>query len=173
MLLEALPLRFLLPLRTAALACGVATLLFGCGPADAEQAEAPGVISETRASTETNAPVRIATTVPVEPSPPLGYYECYYYGYNSELALSSIVAVHLHTATEYESMGERGRYVFEPDGAVLRMTTGALTGHVAQMKTSSGKPAIVFDRAANEVDGKPTIDVSTTWCYKEPGGRTG
>ena len=50
----------------------------------------------------------------------------------------------------------------------LRMETGPLAGRVAQVRESSGKPAIVFIRKENEVDGRPTIDISDTWCYFEP-----
>jgi len=60
-------------------------------------------------------------------------------------------------------MEERGRYS-ETDGT-LRMETGTLAGRVAHVRESSGKPAIVFIRRENEVGGRPTIDISDTWCY--------
>lgn len=72
----------------------------------------------------------------------------------------------IHGPTEYEAMDERGRYSLE--GETVRVKTGPLAGRVAHLRESSGKPAIVFLRRENQVGGKPTIDLSDTWCYFEP-----
>ncbi|HEX2210549.1 MAG TPA: hypothetical protein VHG93_22910, partial [Longimicrobium sp.] len=96
---------------------------------------------------------------------PAGYYECYFHG-DYGLQNSSMTSMRIHGPAEYEAMEERGRYT-ESDGT-LRMETGPLAGRVAHLRESSGKPAIVFVRRENEVDGRPTIDISDTWCYFEP-----
>lgn len=116
------------------------------------------------------APARAAAAQePVDPAagstPPTGYYECYFHG-DYGLQNSSMASLEIHSVTEYEAMEERGRYSAE--GEAIRMETGSLAGRVAQMRTSSGKPAIVFIRKDNEVGGRPTIDISDTWCYHEP-----
>lgn len=50
--------------------------------------------------------------------------------------------------------------------ATVHMTGGPLAGRVAHVpKGPNGRAALQFVRAENEVNGKPTIDVSSTSCY--------
>lgn len=111
---------------------------------------------------------RTAAAPPAAGAPPEGYYECYFYG-DYGLQNSSMISMRIHSATAYEAMEERGRYAFEAAEKSLRMETGPLAGRVARLRESDGKPAIVFIRKENEVGGRPTIDISDTWCYHEPG----
>jgi hypothetical protein len=48
------------------------------------------------------------------------------------------------------------------------MQTGPLAGRLAELGESDGKPALIFKRKPNEVEGRPTIDISDTWCYHRP-----
>ncbi|HEX6912635.1 MAG TPA: hypothetical protein VF142_19670 [Longimicrobium sp.] len=126
-------------------------------PATATPAPAAGSAPAPAAATDAGASAQGAA--------PAGYYECYFHG-DYGLQNSSMTSIRIQGPAEYEAMDERGRYA-ESDGT-LRMETGPLAGRVAQMRESSGKPAIVFIRKENEVDGRPTIDISDTWCYFEP-----
>lgn len=148
----------------------VSILLAACGStpesaaaestSSAPEAAAPG------APATASAPAHAADAgPPAQGAAPAGYYECYFHG-DYGLQNSSMTSMRIHGPAEYEAMDERGRYT-QSDGT-LRMETGPLAGRVAQMRESSGKPAIVFIRKENEVDGRPTIDISDTWCYFEP-----
>lgn len=128
--------------------------------AGAPEAPAPGA----PASESTPAPAAEAQAS-ARGAAPAGYYECYFHG-DYGLQNSSMTSLRIHGPAEYEAMDERGRYT-ESD-RTLRMDTGPLAGRVAQVRESDGKPAIVFVRKENEVNGRPTIDISDTWCYFEP-----
>ncbi|MGQ7791333.1 hypothetical protein ACUN0C_02875 [Faunimonas sp. B44] len=100
-------------------------------------------------------------------APPAGYYECYFYG-SYGLENSSIIEMHVLEGSRYRALDEVGAFQVDPGSGVLRLTSGALTGRIAHLKASDGKAAIVFLRKENEVGGRPTIDISDTWCYFEP-----
>ena len=100
-------------------------------------------------------------------APPVGYYECYFYG-TYGLQGSSITSIDILDDGRYRALGEVGSYSWDAGTNTLDLTGAALAGRVAHMKQSDGKPAIVFVRKENEVGGKPTIDISDTWCYFEP-----
>lgn len=159
--------------RTRLAALTLAATLAACGPeAEADAAEGSPVGSAAAPAAAPAAVAEPAADAPSEGAPPAGYYECYFYG-DYGLQGSSMTSVRIHSATEYEAMEERGRYAFDAAEGTLRMGTGPLAGRVARVRESGGKPAIVFLRKDNEVDGEPTIDVYDTWCYFQPGGRTG
>jgi hypothetical protein len=147
-----------------------ALLLAACAPdtdaAAADTADAPqpaAASTDAAPATQPNPPANAPTTA--QGAAPAGYYECYFHG-DYGLQNSSMTSMRIHGPAEYEAMGERGRYA-EADGR-LQMETGPLAGRVSELRESSGKPAIVFIRRDNEVDGRPTIDISDTWCYLEP-----
>ena len=147
--------------------------LAACAPeSEAADADTRVQAAETPAPDVADAPVPVAAEAPREGAPPAGYYECHFYG-TYGLQVSSMVSMRIHSATDYEAMESRGAYRFDPADRALRMESGPLEGRVARMKESDGKPAIVFVRTENEVDGKPTIDISDTWCYFKPGGSQG
>ena len=143
-------IRRLLPVLLLAAACG------------AESEAAPAAEPAAAATAQAPAPEPPPTA---EGAPPTGDYECYFHG-DYGLQNSSMVSLRIHGPAEYEAMEERGRYA--ADGEALRMETGPLAGRVAHVRESDGKPALVFLRDENEVDGRPTIDISDTWCYFEP-----
>lgn len=132
--------------------------------AGASDAPAPGTPAPATESAPTPAAANHAGAS-AQGAAPAGYYECYFHG-DYGLQNSSMTSLRIHGPAEYEAMEERGRYT-ESD-RTLRMDTGPLAGRVAQLRESSGKPAIVFIRKENEVNGRPTIDISDTWCYFEP-----
>lgn len=140
----------------------------GAGAAVPREDAAASVPEAAAAAPEAPAP---AEAPPAGGAPPAGYYECYFHG-DYGLQNSSMVSLRIHSATTYEAMEERGRYAFDAAARTLRMATGPLAGRVAGVRESDGRPAIVFVRKDNEVDGRPTIDISDTWCYFQPGGRT-
>lgn len=147
----------------------LAAALAACGPgAQADAAQGSAAVQAPAAA----APLPPAEEAPQEGAPPAGYYECYFYG-DYGLQNSSLVSMRIHSATEYEALEERGRYRFDAAAGTVRMESGPLAGRVAGVRESDGKPALVFRRKDNEVDGKPTLDISDTWCYFQPGGRAG
>jgi hypothetical protein len=127
----------------------------------ASSSEAPAVLASSGAPAATAA----AAGGETGGGAPEGDHECYFHGAYG-LQNSSMVSLRIHGPAEYEAMDERGRYT--AGGEALRMETGPLAGRVARLRESSGKPAIVFLRRESEVDGKPTLDVSDSWCYFEP-----
>jgi hypothetical protein len=165
----------MIPFRPAALL--LAAALAACG-SDAPEAGAavPRESAQPQPAAATSPVARQAPepaeAPPAEGAPPAGYYECYFHG-DYGLQNSSMVSMRIHSATTYEAMEERGRYRFDAADRKLHMETGPLAGRVAGLRESSGKPAIVFVRKDNEVDGKPTLDISDTWCYYEPGDTAG
>ncbi len=146
----------------------LAVLLAACG---SDAPEAGAAVPRGSAPAASAAPSAPVNAPPAEGAPPAGYYECYFHGHYG-LQNSSMTSMRIHSATTYEAMEEQGSYRFDPVDRKLRMETGPLSGRVANLQESSGKPAIVFIRKDNEVDGKPTLDISDTWCYHEPGGGT-
>ena len=144
-------IRRLLPALLVAAACG------------AETEAAPG--AEPAAAAVTEQPSAPQPAPDVAGAPPAGDYECYVHGHYG-LQNSSMVSLRVHGPAEYEAMEERGRYAV--DGEALRMESGPLEGRVARLRESDGRPALVFIRDENEVGGRPTLDISDTWCYFEP-----
>lgn len=136
-------------------------------PAQPRQNQQPQGGAVTAAADRPRPAAAVATEAPASTSGavPVGYYECYFTG-TYGMQTSSMTSMRIRGPAEYQAMDERGRYS-QSDGA-LRMETGPLAGRVAHVRESSGKPAIVFIRKENEVDGKPTLDISDTWCYFEP-----
>lgn len=161
------------PLRpTPCTAALLVLVLAACGAApESAAAESPSNPREfaapapVAAAAESEPPAGPPHAAPAQGAAPAGYYECYFHG-DYGLQNSSMTSMRIHGPAEYEAMEERGRYT-EADGT-LRMETGPLAGRVARVRQSSGKPAIVFIRKENEVDGRPTMDISDTWCYFEP-----
>lgn len=151
-------------LATLALAACGATPESAAAESSSAPPESPVPAPAPGAAQNGAAPVTQAPA-PARSAAPAGYYECYFHG-DYGLQNSSMTSMRIHGPAEYEAMEERGRYT--ESGGTLRMETGPLAGRVAQLRESSGKPAIVFIRKENEVDGRPTIDISDTWCYFEP-----
>jgi hypothetical protein len=64
-------------------------------------------------------------------------------------------------------MGETGKYRYSRGGAKLKFKTGPLRKRVARYDPfSDTKEQLIFRRTENERHGKPTIDVSDTYCYR-------
>lgn len=142
----------------------VAAALAACG-STAESAAAESTTGQPAAAQGAPTSAAAPAPEPTRSAAPAGYYECYFHG-DYGLQNSSMTSMRIHGPAEYEAMEERGRYA--ESGGTVRMRTGPLAGRVAHLRESSGKPAIVFIRSENEVDGRPTIDISDTWCYFEP-----
>jgi len=107
-------------------------------------------------------------TAPVRAGgPPPGYYECYFYGFYG-IQNSSMTAMNVLDGTRYEALGDVGSFAYDAGSNRLRLDGGGLSGLVAHIEESDGKPAIVFIRKENERDGEPVLDISDTWCYFEP-----
>lgn len=142
--------------------------LAACGTAQsAESAESAEAAAEQPAAAQALAAgpeVPSSRAGGTQPAP-TGEYECYFHGHYG-LQNSSMTSMRILGPAEYEAMDERGRYT--ESAGTLRMATGALAGRVAHLRESDGKPAIVFLRGENEVDGKPALDLSDTWCYVQP-----
>lgn len=154
------------PARTFFSTAVVAAALAACGSAPESAAAEPAESAAPAPPASASAPAPAAMAdAPAQGAAPAGYYECYFHG-DYGLQNSSMTSLRIHGPAEYEAMEERGRYT--ESGGALRMETGPLAGRVAQLRESSGKPAIVFIRKENEVNGRPTIDISDTWCYFEP-----
>lgn len=99
-------------------------------------------------------------------APRPGSYGCYFDDGPRGLSRSSLGALSLGPGSTYSALGGGGRYAWSRARAQLRMTSGPLKGRVAvyRQRGSDGKPAVVFRRRANEVHGKPTLDISDTYC---------
>lgn len=151
-------------LRTAAPALALLALAACGSPPETAAAEAAPPQQPQPPSTDVPAPAA-PSPAPAASAAPAGYYECYFYG-DYGLQNGSMTSLRIHGPAEYEAMEERGRYA-EADGT-LRMESGPLAGRVAHLRESDGRPALVFVRKENEVDGRPTLDISDTWCYFEP-----
>lgn len=96
-------------------------------------------------------------------SPPAGRYLCYFYASdNYPLMSSSLTLIDILPKRRMSIAGEVVSFSF--DGSALRLLDGSFAGVPAHLKTSDGKPAIVFRR--KEVEAvREKIDVSDTWCY--------
>lgn len=97
-------------------------------------------------------------------TPPVGNYPCYYFGYNYALTSSSLTEISILPKQRMKIVGEL--VPFRLDGSTLTLEDGEFAGATAHLKTSDGKPAIVFIRKENEPKGHK-IDVSDTWRYFE------
>jgi hypothetical protein len=96
-----------------------------------------------------------------------GHYGCYFNQFPRGTGRSSIQYVEVLAGGRYREPRGSGAYTPDRATATLRFSTGPLAGHVAHYQTgTNGKPALVFERAENNgAGGRPTIDVSTTYCY--------
>ncbi len=94
-----------------------------------------------------------------------GHYGCYTTT-TMGLTRSSMQSIDVRAHNRYRAMGRTGRYRYSRSTATMRFTSGPLRKRVAQYRPDKKPTTIIFYRVANEVHGKPTIDVSDTYCYR-------
>jgi hypothetical protein len=95
-----------------------------------------------------------------------GHYGCYT---TTTLGLtrSSLQFIEIKGAHRYKALGRVGKFRYNRRTATLKMTSGPLKRRVARFRAEKKPKTIVFLRRANETKrGKPTIDVSDTYCYR-------
>lgn len=92
-----------------------------------------------------------------------GHYGCYTTT-TMGLTRSSIDSIDIRPGSRYRAVGGGGRYRYSAGTAKLRIASGPLRRRVARFQPGA-RPTIIFRRAENERRGKPTIDVSDTYCY--------
>jgi hypothetical protein len=93
-----------------------------------------------------------------------GHYGCYT---TTTLGLtrSSIQFVEIRSAKRYRALGDTGRYRYKRGKAKLAFKSGPLRHRVARYEPGR-EATLIFRRGENERRGKPTIDVSDTYCYR-------
>lgn len=95
---------------------------------------------------------------------PTGVYEPYFTGWDGSLTYWLAGDIVIEDGNRYTFQNESGRYEVTPAERII-FDGGALDGAYAEIRQSSGEPAIVIPVEENEELGKE-FAVSDIWAYR-------